>query len=75
MMLRVTMAIDRAIERATLSSTFIPLKKTSVQAKPGRKNTMIIPNNALKTGTASNIEKSGYNQSKPYTAPFNIQLR
>ena len=74
-MLRATMAIDRPIERAALSSTFIPLKKTSVQEKPGRKNTNIIPSNALKPGTASNIEKSGANQSKPYAPPFNVWLR
>ena len=73
--LRATMAIDSPTESPTLSSIFIPLKKTSVQAKPGRKNTMIIPRSALNPGTTSKIEKSGDNQPKPYTTPFNTHLR
>jgi len=47
--LRVTMAMERPKERAVLSTAFIclPLKNTSVQAKPGRKNINIKPSIAL----------------------------
>ena len=42
-----TTTIDRARERVTLSIAFIRLKKTMVQAKPGRKKTSIKPSIAL----------------------------
>ena len=47
--LRVTMAMERPKERAVLSRRFIclPLKNTSVQAKPGRKNIKVKPSIAL----------------------------
>ena len=48
--LSATIAMDNPKERATRSITFICLKKTSVQAKPGRKNTSINPSIALKMG-------------------------
>jgi len=43
------MAMERPKERAVLSRAFIclPLKNTSVQAKPGRKNINIKPSIAL----------------------------
>jgi hypothetical protein len=53
MMLSVTVAIDRPKERAILSTIFTRLKKTSVQAKPGTKNTMINPRIALMVGRRS----------------------
>ena len=64
-MLRVTTAIDRPKERAILSKTFIFLKKTSVQAKPGSKKTSIKPRMALMAGKPSNICKNGDSKSKP----------
>ncbi len=39
----VTMAIDSPIERTILSMTLTLLKKTNVQAKPGRKKTTTNP--------------------------------
>ena len=71
--LSVTTAMDRPKERAILSITFICLKKTSVQAKPGRKKTRTNPRIALITGkrskkgnTNSNICLIGDNQSMIY---------
>jgi len=55
--LSVTIAIESPKERATLSTIFICLKKTSVQAKPGRKNTSIIPKSALIMDKDPNKEK------------------
>ena len=52
-MLRVTTAMDRPKERAILSMRFIFLKKTRVQAKPGRKKTSVNPRSALMMGTCS----------------------
>jgi hypothetical protein len=51
-MARVTKAIDIPKESVTLSTTFtcLPLKKTRVQQNPGRKNTNITPNAALRPG-------------------------
>ena len=46
-MLSVTTAIDSPKERASLSMILICLKKTSVQAKPGKKKTNINPRSAL----------------------------
>ena len=51
--LSVTRAIDRPKARTTLSKALICLKKTSVQAKPGRKNTNVKPRIALMAGTDS----------------------
>lgn len=45
--LSVTTTIDNAKERVALSITFIRLKKTIVQAKPGRKKTNMKPSIAL----------------------------
>jgi len=73
-MLSVTNAMDRPKERAILSMIFTCLKKTSVQAKPGRKKTSIKPRIALMAGNFSrkgkinsNICLIGDNQSIPYT--------
>jgi len=72
--LSVTTAMDRPRERAILSITFIclPLKNTSVQAKPGRKKTNVIPSIALRMGKRSSKGKtspvnslSGDSQSTP----------
>jgi hypothetical protein len=72
-MLSVTTAMDKARERTILSMRFICLKKTSVQAKPGRKKTRINPRNALMMGKRSrkgransNICLIGDNQSISY---------
>ena len=62
-MLRATMAIDSPIERTTLSSTFIPLKKTSVQAKPGMKKTNMNPRSILIIGNRSRKGKANPNSS------------
>ena len=51
--LSVTTAIDNPMERTTLSMICSRLKKTSVQAKPGRKKTSIKPRTALKPGRRS----------------------
>jgi len=56
-MLRVTRAIDKPKDRAILSKTFICLKKTSVQAKPGRKNTKTRPRIPLMPGKDSSMEE------------------
>ena len=80
-MLRVTMAMERPKERPALSRGFIclPLKNTSVQAKPGRKNIRIKPSIALmmdrlsRTGSkkpaislsADNSQSTGYNSPVP----------
>ncbi len=53
MILSVTSAIDSPIDNATLSRTVMFRKMTSVQAKPGRKNTSINPMIALRAGTLS----------------------
>jgi hypothetical protein len=73
-MLSVTTTIDSAKERVTLSMTFIFLKKTIVQAKPGRKNTNMKPSIALimdkGSGEAKANPKSsliGDSQSMPYS--------
>jgi len=50
MMLSVTTAIDKAKDRAILSRTFICLKKTSVQIKPGMNNTRMKPRIPLSRG-------------------------
>ena len=59
--LSVTTAIDSPRERATLSMTFICLKKTSVQAKPGRKKTSMNPRSALRTERCSRKGKTKSN--------------
>ncbi len=73
--LSVTRAIDRPRERASLSTIFtcLPLKKTSVQAKPGRKNTSMKPRAALMMGkllrkgrASSKTALIGDSQSTPY---------
>ena len=56
--LSVTTTIDNAKDRVTLSKTFICLKKTRVQAKPGRKNTTMKPSIALITGNRSRNGKT-----------------
>jgi len=56
-MLRVTRAIDKPTDRAILSAIFICLKKTSVQAKPGRKNIKMIPRIPLMPGKDSSMEE------------------
>jgi len=53
MMLRVTLAIDSPKERAALSTGWSFLKKMNVQAKPGRKKTMIKPRIARMMGRRS----------------------
>ena len=72
-MLSVTIAIDSPKERAALSRAFIRLKKTSVQVKPGRKNTNMNPRIALMMGKGSRRERTNSknsvardSQSKPY---------
>ena len=52
-MLSETKAIDRPKERTILSMIFTRLKKTSVQAKPGRKKTSINPRIARMVGKRS----------------------
>jgi len=71
--LSVTTAIDKPKERATLSRAFICLKKTSVQAKPGRKNINMNPRIALMIGKGSRKGKANPrtsltedSQSTPY---------
>jgi hypothetical protein len=71
--LSVTTAMDKPKEGAILSMRFICLKKTSVQAKPGKNKTMIHPRSALMTGKRStkgkansNIALIGENQSMSY---------
>jgi hypothetical protein len=78
--LSVTTAMDNTNERATLAMTFICLKKTSVQAKPGRKNTNMNPKIALTMGKRSRRGKTnltssliGFSQSTPYL-PLSIDL-
>ncbi len=61
--LSVTTAIDSPKERATLSIIFSCLKKTSVQVKPGRKKTSIIPRSALMIGKRSRRGKANSNSS------------
>ena len=72
-MVSVTTAIDSPKERTTLSTTFIRLKKTNVQAKPGKKNTSMKPKAALMMGTLSRKGRAkakilliGDSQSTPY---------
>jgi len=50
---RVTRAMDRPADSTTLSITATRRKKTSVQAKPGRKKTSRNPRDALRNGTGS----------------------
>lgn len=50
---RVTRAMDSPKDNTTLSITVSCPKKTSVQAKPGRKKTSRNPRNALRNGTCS----------------------
>jgi len=71
--LSVTITIDSAKERVTLSMMFIRLKKTKVQAKPGRKNTNMKLNIALMMGKLSRKGKTnpkssliGDSQSIPF---------
>jgi len=61
--LRVTIAMDSPKERTILSMIFICLKKTSVQAKPGRKNTNMNPRSALTMGSRSKKGKANSNNS------------
>ena len=51
--LSVTKAMDKPKERTILSMTFTCLKKISVQAKPGRKNTRMNPIVALRKDISS----------------------
>lgn len=71
--LSVTTTMDSPKEKAALSTTFICRKKTRVQVKPGRKNTITNPSIALMTGKCSrngkrNLKSSlmGDSQSTPY---------
>jgi hypothetical protein len=57
-MLSVTTAMDKPKERTILSRTSICLKKTSVQAKPGTKNTKMKPRIPLMTDKDSKKEKN-----------------
>ena len=68
--LRVTMAMERPKERAVLSTAFIclPLKNTSVQAKPGRKNTSTKPSIALMTPKPPEAGSTD-SQSTVYSSP------
>jgi hypothetical protein len=52
---RTTKAMESPKDRATLSTVFtcFPLKNTSVQQKPGKKNTNINARVARRTGTCS----------------------
>jgi len=79
MIARVMTAIDNPKERAILSMTFICLKKTSVQAKPGRKNTNINPSIPLMMGNRSRKGRAssknsliGDSQSMPYISSVSI---
>ena len=56
--LSVTTTMDSPKEITTRSRTFICLKKTSVQAKPGRNRTRAKPSMALITGTCSRRGKT-----------------
>ncbi len=56
-MLSVTTAIDRPKDSATLSRIFTCLKKTSVQAKPGTKNTKMKPRIPLMAGKEATKDK------------------
>lgn len=56
--LSVTIAMDVPKERAILSRTFICLKKTKVQVKPGRKNTRMNPSIALRMDKRSRMGKA-----------------
>jgi hypothetical protein len=56
-MLSVTIAIDRPKDNATLSKIFTRRKKTSVQVKPGTKNTKMKPKIPLMAGKASPKDK------------------
>jgi len=76
--LSVTVAIDKPKERASLSIIFIclPLKNTSVQAKPGRKNTSMKPRITLMAGKLSRngmadpmMSLIADSQSTPYGSP------
>jgi hypothetical protein len=62
--LSVTTAIESPTERTSLSSRLICRKKTSVQAKPGRKNISTMPRIALTPGRDSSSGKNGDSQSK-----------
>ena len=62
-MLSVTKAIESPKERAILSMTFICLKKTSVQAKPGKTKTITDPSTALRTGKRARKGKRDSNIS------------
>jgi hypothetical protein len=81
-MLRVTRVMDNPIEMASLSMIFIclPLKKISVQAKPGRKNTSNTPKIALTAGKLSRKGRkdskaslTGESHSNPYVSSPEIQ--
>ena len=61
--LSVTTAIESPKERTILSRIFICRKKTSVQAKPGRKKTSMNPRIALRTDNCSRKGKA--NSNKP----------
>jgi len=75
-MLSVTTAIESPTERATLSTAFICRKKTSVQAKPGRRNSNVKPRIALGMGTDSRKREirltASLSQSKPYVSSLSI---
>ena len=68
----VTTTIDSAKDRRILSKTFICLKKTRVQAKPGRKNTKMKPSIALMTGKRS---RNGETDPKSYLIGDNQSTR
>jgi len=79
--LSVTTAIDSPKERTILSMTFICLKKTNVQAKPGTKNTSMKPRAALIMGTLlrkgrakAKISLIGDSQSTLYIPPSIFSL-
>jgi len=63
-MLSVTMAMESPTDRAILSSMLICRKKTSDQAKPGKKNISIRARIALRPGIDSSRGKNGDSQSK-----------
>lgn len=72
-MLSVTAAIDRPKERAILSMMLARLKKTSVQAKPGKKNTSMNPRIALRVGRRSRKGKVNSNSWLKSISPYLIE--
>ena len=79
--LSVTAAIDKPKERASLSTRFIclPLKNTSVQAKPGKRNTSMKPRTPLMAGMLSRKGTADpmtslipASQSTPYASSLSI---